>query len=95
MPTSTTSTPGTICGWTRNGGSVAPLLDIGVAPSGRSSSANVPGATSVCPGGIIKDCRSDLPIAGAVPTSTGSVDRLDAQYPQRSSLDLDAALDDR
>ena len=73
MPISTTSTPGTSCACTRSGGSKAPPLAGGDAPSGRLRSESVSGATSVSPGGVRNDCRPAFPIAGALPTSAGSV----------------------
>ncbi len=73
MPISTTSTSGTSCGCTRSGGSGVPSLESGVAPAGRWRSVSVSGATSISPGGVTKDCKPALPIAGALPTSAGIV----------------------
>ena len=73
MPISTTSTPGTSCACTRSGGSKVPSLASGVAPSGRLRSESISGATSISPGGVTNDCKPALPIAGALPTSAGSV----------------------
>jgi hypothetical protein len=72
MPISTTSTPGTRFGCTRNGGSTAPLAS-GRAPSASLRSASVSGATSISPGGVMKACSLALPIVGALPTSDGRV----------------------
>ena len=73
MPISTTSTSGTSCACACNGGSAVPLLAVGEAPSARCRSPSVSGATSVCPGGVMKACRLALPIVGALPTSAGKV----------------------
>ncbi|MHC2411052.1 hypothetical protein ACVJGC_003643 [Bradyrhizobium diazoefficiens] len=72
-PISTTSTSGTSCGCTCSGGSVAPLLIGGAAPSCSCKSFSVSFATSVRPGGATKLVRSAAPRRGALPTSTGSV----------------------
>ncbi len=70
---STTSTPGTSCGSTRSGGSFAPLLIGGAAPSGSCRSLSVSRATNVWPGGATKLLKSEAPRRGALPTSAGIV----------------------
>ncbi len=72
-PISTTSTSGTSWACACKGGSVAPLLVSGEAPSARCRSARVSGATRVCPGGARKAASPERPTVGALPTSPGRV----------------------
>ena len=71
-----------------------PLAD-GVAPSASLRSASVSGATSICPGGVMKDCRLAVSIGGHAADFARQRDGLDAEQAERAAADLDAAFEHR
>ena len=95
MPMSTTSTPGTSFGCTRSGGSNVPPLACGRAPSASLRSESVSGATSVCARRRHEGLQIGFADRRRIADFRGQRHRLDAQQPERPSLDLDPAFEHR
>ena len=96
MPISTTSTPGTSCGCT-----LQRRQRCAVARSRRRAfrrdarSASVSGATSVCPGRRDEGLQAGSSDRRRIADFGRQRDRLDAEQPERSSADLNAAFEHR